>query len=240
MNKTQDITLTTIGVISTGSAYLIKKNIASLSYSQALNLQSTSISAFDKPAIDYRSETALHLSDAGQYISLALPLSIFAFQPSKKELLTQLVILQEVALITTGLTHITKGLTLRSRPYAYRDDTPLAIKQSPDSRTSFFSGHTAITAAMSFYTASIISAYSDNSTFKTSSWIGAVILPSAVGYLRVRAGEHFYTDVIVAGIVGGGIGWLIPKLHLIKNNSQISILPITTDKYNGLYLTCRF
>lgn len=121
-----------------GSAYLIKKNIDPLSHFKAINLNSNTISEFDRPAINFNSETALHISDAGQYIALALPISVFAFNPSKKELLTQLVIMQEVALITTGLTHITKGLALRSRPYAYRVGASLETKQSPNSRTSFF------------------------------------------------------------------------------------------------------
>ena len=233
LNKNQDLTLSAIGALSMGSAYLVKKNIKPLSYSQALNLNSKTISALDRPAVNFDSQTALHLSDAGQYLALVLPLSVFAFQPSKKEVITQLVMLQEVALITTGLTHITKGLVLRTRPYAYRADASLELKQRPDSRTSFFSGHTAITSAMSFYSASVISAYTDNSTVKMLSWIGASALPTVVGYLRVRAGEHFYTDVITGFFVGGGIGWLIPKVHMAKHTT-IKLYPYITPETNGV------
>lgn len=239
LNKTQDISLSAVGIISVGSAYLIKKNMEPLPYSQALALNPNTISAFDRAAVNYHSETALHLSDIGQYTALALPFSIFAFRSPKKELLTQLVMLQEVALITTGLTHLTKGLTLRTRPYAYRSETSLELKQSPDSRTSFFSGHTAITAAMAFYTASVISAHADNMTLKTASWITAAVLPATVGYLRVRAGQHFYTDVIAAYIVGGGVGWLIPQLHKTKDNS-ISLLPYFYPNTQGVSLCVNF
>lgn len=88
---------------------------------------------------------------------------------------------------------------------------------------------------MSFYTASVISSYSDNATLKTFSWIGASVLPLTVGYLRVRAGEHFYTDVITGAIVGGSIGWLIPKLHLTKN-TNVNLYPYFTPQTNGVSL----
>lgn len=233
LNKTTDLTLSTFGIVSISSAYLIKKNSKPLSFSKATSLNAATISAFDRSAVNYHSNTALHLSDVGQYMALTLPLSIFAFQPSKKELITQLIMLQEVAMITIGLTHLTKGLVLRSRPYVYRSDASLELKQNPDSRTSFFSGHTAITSAMTFYTASVIATYSGNRALKTFSWIGASILPLSVGYLRVRAGKHFHTDVLMGFFVGGGVGWLIPKLHLTKK-TNIQLYPYFTPETNGV------
>lgn len=238
LNKTKDITLMATGFASIASAHFIKNQIQPLSKSQALNLNSSQVSSFDRAAISNHSTIALHLSDIGQFASLALPLSILAFQPPKNELLTHLVMLQEVALITTGLTYITKGLVLRTRPYAYRMDASLELKQSPDSRTSFFSGHTAITAAMTFYTASVISVYSKDKTLKTVSWITAALLPATAGYLRVKAGQHFYTDVIAAYIVGGGIGWLVPRLHKNKKIS-VSFIPYFYPNLKGVSLSLK-
>jgi len=38
-------------------------------------------------------------------------------------------------------------------------------------------------------------------------------LPAIQGYLRVRAGKHFPTDVITGYIVGLGSAWLMHKMH---------------------------
>jgi undecaprenyl-diphosphatase len=43
--------------------------------------------------------------------------------------------------------------------------------------------------------------------------VGTVMLTSFVGYERVRAGEHFPTDVICGAVAGAGVGVLVPHLH---------------------------
>ena len=92
----------------------------------------------------------------------------------------------------------------------YNDDVSLSQKSGRDARMSFFSGHTSTVAAFSFFGAKVFSDYSDNTTHKALVWTGAVILPAVVGYLRVRAGRHFPTDVIAGYLVGGAIGYLVP------------------------------
>ena len=39
------------------------------------------------------------------------------------------------------------------------------------------------------------------------------MLTGFVAYERVRSGNHFPTDVIMASMAGGGIGVLVPHLH---------------------------
>jgi hypothetical protein len=40
-----------------------------------------------------------------------------------------------------------------------------------------------------------------------------MFLAAATANLRVRAGEHFYSDVLVGALVGAGLGTAIPALH---------------------------
>jgi hypothetical protein len=45
-------------------------------------------------------------------------------------------------------------------------------------------------------------------------WWGAMMGgAAATAHLRVRAGKHFYSDVVVGALVGSAIGILVPRLH---------------------------
>jgi len=58
---------------------------------------------------------------------------------------------------------------------------------------------------------------------------------SATGYLRVRAGKHYWSDVVVGALVGGAVGLLVPLLHDVGDdedpgccgaNSESLVVPI--------------
>lgn len=44
-------------------------------------------------------------------------------------------------------------------------------------------------------------------------WTGAAILPALTGITRVKAGKHYWTDVITGYAVGALVGTLTPLLH---------------------------
>ena len=119
-----------------------------------------------------------------------------------------------------GITSSFKGGVKRILPYAYNPDVPVDKKTNKKSRRAFFSGHASNTAALSFFTASVVLKYSQNQTVKALVWTGAIFLPAVTGYFRYTSGQHFPTDVITGYIVGASIGYLIPKLHENKPNSE--------------------
>ena len=53
---------------------------------------------------------------------------------------------------------------------------------------------------------------------KIGIWTFAASVPAVTGYLRVRAGKHFPTDVITGFVAGGLVGVLLPHFHRKKNN----------------------
>lgn len=114
------------------------------------------------------------------------------------------------------LTSAVKILVQRPRPYTYNPDPfvrKYAEKEGRDSRLSFFSGH----SSMSF-TAAVAGSYlfalsSRQSESRAAMWALELALASATANLRVRAGKHFYSDVLVGALVGTGIGFAVPYLH---------------------------
>jgi membrane-associated phospholipid phosphatase len=50
-------------------------------------------------------------------------------------------------------------------------------------------------------------------------WVrgGSLALAAVTGWLRVRAGRHYPTDVLAGAALGSLIGWLVPRLHEVDH-----------------------
>ena len=131
----------------------------------------------------------------------------------------------ETLFITAGVTHLSKRWVKRTRPFIFNENVPLEKKLGKDAQYSFFSGHTSITAATTFFTAKVFSDYFPESKWKCAVWTGAVTIPAAVAYFRVRNGRHFPTDVIAGYGMGAFFGYIIPHLHKKTNSERFTIAP---------------
>ena len=99
------------------------------------------------------------------------------------------------------------------RPFVYNPDVALEKKMSVNARKSFFSGHTSVAFAAMIFLSTVHSKYYPDSDWKPFIWGGTILLASSVGYLRIIAGAHFPSDVIVGALVGSAVGYLIPRIH---------------------------
>jgi len=122
-------------------------------------------------------------------------------------------IIAESALLSVGLTNTAKELVRRPRPYLSNPNVPPSAHNTGEDHVSFWSGHTANIAAITFSSASMVQRSDASSTMKTATWIGAALAPAAMGYLRVRAGRHFPTDVLTGYAVGALVGLAVPYFH---------------------------
>ena len=123
------------------------------------------------------------------------------------------VMMMEAALLNNGITNIFKGTVKRRRPFTYNPLAPMEKKLQKNGRYSFFSGHASNTASYAFLTAKIYSDNNPGSKWNPYIWTAAISLPALTSVLRVKAGKHFPTDVVVGYAVGATIGFLIPELH---------------------------
>ncbi|MDP6909520.1 MAG: phosphatase PAP2 family protein, partial [Flavobacteriales bacterium] len=197
--------------------------------------------SFDRPAIHNWDPKVAIASDVLMYATFALPAIMMINREARKDFLIVGFMYAEVAMLTVGITELTKGLVHRPRPYVYNSSVDMHTRTSRDGRHSFFSGHTSTTAALCFTTAKIFSDYSDNPTHEALVWTGAALIPALTGYLRYEAGKHFPSDVIAGYLLGGTIGYLIPWLHRKKPIVKgLSISPFSTGDGAGLYLSYRF
>lgn len=135
-----------------------------------------------------------------------------------------MVMYAEVLSLNGGITGVTKGAFGKFRPYAYNPNVDIEFKLRPTTRRSFFSGHTSHVASLSFFTATVFDDLYPNSDLKYVVWAGAVVAPAITGYMRIKAGQHFPTDVIVGYGVGALVGYFIPELHKITKDSNLRII----------------
>ncbi len=203
-----------LGTLITG--FVLEKKMQPLSLNNIQNLDRMNIGTFDRSAAFNWNKKAAHGSDALMYMSGTLPLLFLAGERSRKDFGKVAAISAEVFLLNTGVTYLTKTLVKRTRPYAYNPNVPNSEKLKTDARHSFFSGHTSTVSSMSFSFAMMHTHYYPNSRIKPLVWFAAAVLPMIQGILRVRAGKHFWTDVIVGYGAGAAIGVGVPLLHKIR------------------------
>ena len=201
------------GFSGIGISLLLRNNVRPLNSDQIQSLDIESVPAFDRFATRHFSATARKHSNILWLSSPALPILLMADRNIRKDASAIGTIMGEVLFVNTALTLMTKEIVHRPRPFMYNPDVPMSEKLKLDASLYFFSGHTSTLAAFSFATAKVWSDYHPDSRWRPAVWAGAVTLPVAVGYLRMRGGKHFLSDVAVGFVCGAATGWLIPHFH---------------------------
>lgn len=176
-------------------------------------LDRSTVGRFDRIATYQFHPQAARASDWVFLAGGTLPLVGAALQERGDQPLTPVLIGFESFLVSSVLTNCAKFTAQRNRPYRYNPDAVLPPHLWKDSKHSFWSGHTANLAAITISTASMLQRSDLHRDAKGAIWVGAAVVPALVGFLRVRAGRHFPTDVIVGFGVGTGVGLLVPYLH---------------------------
>ncbi|MBI5914958.1 MAG: phosphatase PAP2 family protein [Bacteroidetes bacterium] len=201
-------------------SFLSIRNLGSRSEADLAGLSMEHLIGLDKKAIDNHSAFAADASNWTAGGSMLLPLTLMADKNIRDEAAKISVLLSETVLITNGLTLATKRIVLRDRPYVFNPGVSLEEKLSVESRLSFFSGHTSMSAAMSFFTAKVWSDYHPDSKWKPVVWTAAATVPAITGYLRFKAGKHYFTDVAAGYAVGALVGYFVPHFHKVDRSAR--------------------
>lgn len=200
------------------TALAVLLNLDPLTQEQIDELNPDDINSFDRAFIGPYSED--YFGDALQYSTYLLPLTFLTNKNAKKDFGDLALMYGEVLLLNASINGIVKGLSGRTRPYVYDEQSPFEEKTNIDAKLSFYSGHTSNTASISFFTAKVFSEYITDNTAKVFIWSAAALIPAITGFSRVNTHWHFPTDVIVGYIIGAAIGYLIPLIHK-RDNEEI-------------------
>ncbi len=212
-----DIPISVIGASSLITGFILEKKQTALSPSEISKLNTQSILKMDRAASNYWNPKLAVTSDILMYSSMASPLLFLSNKKGRKNAGYIAAISGEVFLLNTGITYLIKTITKRKRPFLYNPNAPMSKKIKKDALHSFFSGHTSTVSSMCFSSAVMFQQMYPTSKFTPLVWFAASTLPFATGILRVKAGKHFWTDVIIGYLTGAAIGSLVPLLHKNKN-----------------------
>ncbi|HSP83675.1 MAG TPA: phosphatase PAP2 family protein [Gillisia sp.] len=203
---------------------LLIQNKPHLSEADLNSLSKDDVWAFDRWAAGNYSEKANSASYIPMFTSYVLPLALLLDEKGRSNA-GQLSVLFVESMATTGaLFSITAALVEKSRPLVYNTSIPAEERMDNDEQRSFFAGHTASTAAATFFAAKVFHDFYPDSPWKPVVWGVAAAIPATVGYLRIQSGKHFLSDNIVGFAVGAASGILIPEIHK-KKNKNVEIYP---------------
>lgn len=179
--------------------------------------------AIDRSAVTQTADpNARTFSNIGLYAALSYTLidtiATGFREGSKQSALVDGIIYGEALALTTGVTNLAKMAVRRPRPYAYIEaaahkNDPSFSDTASDSSLSFFSGHAATVGAVTGVATYLAFTRSPNSIRPWITLAGGVALTTFVSVERVRAADHFPTDVIAGALAGAGIGVLTAHLH---------------------------
>ncbi|UCH64417.1 MAG: phosphatase PAP2 family protein [Ignavibacterium sp.] len=238
LDVTREALIYGAGIVSGITALALLSKLPPLTVDEVNALNPADVNSFDRSAIGPKRE-----ENAGDFLlftSYLLPLTFLAYEETRNDFPELLLIYGEVLIITGSLNGIVKGIVKRTRPYTYSDETPIEKRTTAEARVSFYSGHTAVTAAITFYMANVFTTYISNKTTQILIWSAAALYPAITAYLRVDSANHFPTDVIVGYLVGAGIGFLVPELHKVQKENNFSLGAMMTDRGSGLSLKWNF
>ncbi len=204
-----------VSLLSFGAFYGLQQKVTPLTELQVNALNPASIPSYDRVAIHHYDITARKLSNILIYSSFIAKAAIFR-KESKKDILAIGIVGYQTLLLSQAIANGFQLGVLRTRPYAYNPDVPLNMRTSRDARFSFFSGHTVTSSSLCFTTAFAYRMYYPESRYKKWVWASAIAIPALEGYLRVKAGKHYPSDVITGYLVGLGTSYLMHHLHKSK------------------------
>lgn len=208
--------LMAIGSVSVFStAYWMQKQVKPLTETSILALNKLDINGFDRIACTQWNKNIAHVSD-GVAIGSGLIYLYYVIRPDTRSSAMNIGSVAFQSLMLSQALSNSFKLTLRNRPYMYNPDVDMAEKRKQDGRMSFFSAHTSTVSALCFSFAFAHQTYLDKNKSNTAIWVGAFTLPAVEGLLRVKAGKHFPSDVIVGYLTGLGTSYLMHRLHKVS------------------------
>lgn len=225
-----------IGATVIGNILIEKKT--RLTEADLAQLNIDDVNGFDRFSAGNYDDGAETVSDFPFYGSFLAPLLLLLDDDIKQNAPQVYLLYGQTLSIAGGLYSMTAGISSRKRPYVYTSDTPLELRTDKQATNSFYAGHTAATAAATFFLAKVYHDFNPDSPARPYIWAAAATVPAAVGYLRLRAGKHFLSDNIVGYAIGTGIGILVPELH--RRNSAFTLVPESNSLYDGMAIVYRF
>ncbi len=182
------------------------------------------INAMDRPVTGYYSGGAKVLSDITVSTLILAPYALsiadVAVDDNASGFLKDAAVLSQTLGVNLFLMQMVKFSVRRPRPFTYNPEAPLEAKLEQDSSLSFFSGHSSTAFSMAVAYAITYQERHPNDPMRFVVWGSGLGLAATTAGLRVAAGKHFWSDVLVGSLVGTAIGIVVPALHMRPDSGR--------------------
>lgn len=202
-----------LGGSLTATSIILDRRIPKLTKADIKMLDFSKIPPIDRFSTRHFSLKTDEFTDKLLLTSFASPFFLLLDNTGRQNFDDMAMVVFQGALLNAALINLTKVTVRRPRPYNYNPDVPNDLKLKKSSRFSFYSGHVATSAYFSFTTAQLHSDLHPNSNARPFIWAAAALIPAAVAYGRMRAGKHFFTDVLIGFVAGSAVALTVPALH---------------------------
>ena len=189
------------------------KSLPPIGIEELHSLSKLSVNRIDRHATYLYSAFKSKWSDILVGFSVMSPAGLFLNKNVRLDAGTFSLMYLETIFLSTFIPQLCKRSVERYRPYVYNPDAPLSVKIKPDSRRSFYSGHTTIAFAAAVFLSTVYSNTQNTGKWRSFVWTGSLLSASLVGYLRYASGAHFPTNILAGALTGAAIGFLVPALH---------------------------
>ena len=202
-----------------------------------LSLKKEDINSFDRWAVRPYNGTLDKISYYPFYAALPYPLIFFAADDAMRKDYWKLSFLYWEAMAITGI--FGEGATYsvdKYRPYAYSSGTQMDKRTDGLSKNSFYAGHVQVVAVPTFFVAKVYADYHPDSPTRWVYYGIAALATATTSYMRLEAGEHFPSDILLGAAMGTLTGILVPQFHkhsLLKNQ-DMSIFPYLNGETYGI------
>jgi len=133
--------------------------------------------------------------------------------------------------LQSGINLMVRSMEFWPRPYVYAKDgygsgsrkaIERAEKADAEAYGSFYSGHASAAFTVAVFTGEWFSEMYPQSPFRGVVWAGALSAAALEGVLRIAAGKHYLTDVVVGALVGSGVSLAVIEIHK-KRDERFSL-----------------
>ena len=185
----------------------------------------------DRWAAGLHSRTAGVTSNLAIFPLLGLPMAVTALEAlqggqSWGAAVSDASVYAEALLISSSLNLLVRSTGVHPRPLVYGRDVPASERMSPEASGSFYSGHANAAFLSAVYFSYTYSLRHPGSRYQGAIWAGSLGSAATVAGLRVAAGKHFLSDVVVGAAVGSFFGWVFPYMHRFKERGEAGGLDV--------------
>jgi membrane-associated phospholipid phosphatase len=126
----------------------------------------------------------------------------------------------EALVLSSSLNLLVRSTQVHPRPLVYGRDVPASDRLSGEASGSFYSGHANAAFLSAVYFSYTYGLRHPDSRYRGVVWAGSLGAATVVAGLRVAAGKHFLSDVLVGAAVGSFFGWSFPYMHRKKAGGE--------------------